>query len=107
VAGCFLTHCGQSCRHFPLAEMGAQTFAYHEDLYTLAQMLALDSKELYEVVRQRRMTMCDAIPTTAAALASQELRATTAILVRYAIMTSSDISGDLETVVGYAGLLIT
>jgi len=51
------------------------------------------------------MTMCDAIPTTAAALASQELRATTATLVRY--MTSSDISGDLETVVGYAGLLIT
>ena len=85
--------------------MGAQTFAYHEDRYTLAQMLALDSKGLYEVVRQRRMTMCDAIPTTAAALASQELRATTATLVRY--MTSSDISGDLETVVGYAGLLIT
>jgi AmmeMemoRadiSam system protein B len=39
-----------------------------------------------------------------ALLACQELGATAATLVRY--MTSSDISGDLDTAVGYAGLLI-
>ena len=69
------------------------------------RMLALDAKGFYEVVRQRRMTMCGVIPTTVALLACQELGAATATLVRY--MTSADISGDLDTVVGYAGLLIT
>jgi AmmeMemoRadiSam system protein B len=68
-------------------------------------MLALDAKGFYEVVCERRLTMCGVISTTVALLACQELGATTATLVRY--MTSADISGDLDTVVGYAGLLIT
>jgi len=105
VASTDMTHCGDYYRHHPPAGMTAQTFAYQEDRYAIDRMLALDAKGLYEVVRQRRMTMCGAIPTTVALLACQELGATAATLVRY--MTSGDISGDLDTVVGYAGLLIT
>ena len=104
VASTDMTHCGDSYRHLPSAGMTAQIFAYQEDRYAIDRMLALDAKGLYEVVRQRRMTMCGVIPTTVALLACQELGAATATLVRY--MTSA-ISGDLDTVVGYAGLLIT
>ena len=104
VASTDMTHCGDSYRHLPPAGMTAQMFAYQEDRYAIDRMLALDAKGLYEVVRQRHITMCGFIPTTVALLACQELGATAATLVRY--MTSGDISGDLDTVVGYAGLLI-
>jgi hypothetical protein len=84
--------------------MTAYAFAYQEDRYAIDRMLALDPKGLYQVVRQRHITMCGFVPTTVALLACQELGATSATLVRY--MTSGDISGDLDTVVGYAGLCI-
>jgi AmmeMemoRadiSam system protein B len=84
--------------------MTAHAFAYQEDQYAIDRIVALDAKGLYQVVRQRHITMCGFVPTTVALLACQELGATAATLVRY--MTSGDVSGDLHTVVGYAGLLI-
>jgi AmmeMemoRadiSam system protein B len=104
VASTDMTHCGHHYRHLPPPGMTSHAFAYQEDRYAIDRMLALDAKGLYEVVRQRHITMCGFIPTTVALLACQELGATAATLVRY--MTSGDISGDLDTVVGYAGLLI-
>jgi MEMO1 family protein len=104
VASTDMTHCGHYYRHLPPAGMVAQTFVYREDRYAIDLILALDAKGLYEVMRQRRMSMCGTIPTTVALLACQKLGATAVTLVRY--MTSGDISGDLDTVVGYAGLLI-
>jgi AmmeMemoRadiSam system protein B len=85
--------------------MTAQTFVYQEDRYVIDRMLTLDAKGLYEVVRRRHLTMCGVLPTTVALLGCQELGATAVMVVRY--MTSGDINGDLATVVGYAGLLIT
>jgi AmmeMemoRadiSam system protein B len=104
VASTDMTHCGHHYRHLPPAGMTAHTFAYQEDRYAIDRMRALDAKGLYEVVRQRDITMCGFVPTTVVLLACQELGATTATLVRY--MTSGDLSGDLDMVVGYAGLLI-
>jgi AmmeMemoRadiSam system protein B len=104
IASTDMTHCGQHYRHLPPAGMTAQAFAHQEDRYAIERMQALDPKGLYRVVRQRHITMCGFVPTTVALLACQELGATSATLVRY--MTSSDISGDPDTVVGYAGLLI-
>ncbi|MGH8068614.1 MAG: AmmeMemoRadiSam system protein B [Candidatus Entotheonellia bacterium] len=104
VASTDMTHCGHHYRHLPPAGMTAYAFAYQEDRYAIDRMLALDPKGLYQVVRQRHITMCGFVPTTVALLACQELGATSATLVRY--MTSGDISGDLDTVVGYAGLCI-
>jgi AmmeMemoRadiSam system protein B len=104
VASTDMTHCGRHYRHLPPAGMTAHEFAYQEDQYAIDRMLALDPKGLYRVVRQRHITMCGSVPTTVALLACQELGATSVVLVRY--MTSGDVSGDLDTVVGYAGLLI-
>jgi AmmeMemoRadiSam system protein B len=104
VASTDMTHCGHHYRHLPPAGLTAHAFACQEDRYAIDRMLALDAKGLYRVVRQRHITMCGFVPTTVALLACQELGATAATLVRY--MTSGDISGDLDTVVGYAGLLI-
>jgi MEMO1 family protein len=104
VASTDMTHCGHHYRHLPPTGMTAHAFAYQEDRYAIDRMLAVDGKGLYEVVRQRRITMCGVVPTTVALLACQELGASAATLLRY--MTSGDISGDLDTVVGYAGLYI-
>jgi MEMO1 family protein len=104
VASTDMTHCGRHYRHLPPAGMTAQAFAYQEDQYAIDRMLALDPEGLYQVVRQRHITMCGVVPTTVALLACQELGATAATLARY--MTSADVSGDLDTVVGYAGLLV-
>jgi AmmeMemoRadiSam system protein B len=104
VASTDMTHCGRQYRHLPPAGMTAHAFACQEDRLAIDRMLALDPEGLYQVVRQRHITMCGFVPTTVALLACQELGATSATLVRY--MTSGEVSGDLDTVVGYAGLLI-
>jgi MEMO1 family protein len=104
VASTDMTHCGRHYRHLPPVGMTAQAFAYQEDQYAIDRMLALDPEGLYRVVRQRHINMCGVVPTTVALLACQELGATAATLVRY--MTSADVSGDLDTAVGYAGLLV-
>lgn len=104
VASTDMTHCGGSYRHLPPPGMTAQAFAHQEDRHAIERMLALDPEGLYRVVRQRHITMCGFIPTTVTLVACRELGATNATLVRY--MTSADVNGDVDTVVGYAGLLI-
>jgi AmmeMemoRadiSam system protein B len=104
VASTDMTHCGRHYQHLPPTGVTAYAFAYQEDRYAIDQMVALDPQGLYRVVHQRHITMCGVISTTVALLACQELGATSATLVRY--MTSGDVSGDLDTVVGYAGLLV-
>jgi MEMO1 family protein len=104
VASTDMTHCGSHYRHLPPAGMTAHAFAYQEDRYAIDRMLGLDPQGLYQVVRYRHITMCGVVPTTVALLACQELNATSATLVRY--MTSDEVSGDPDTVVGYAGLVI-
>lgn len=104
VASTDMTHCGGQYRHLPPQGMTAHAFARQEDQYAIDRMLAFDPEGLYQVVRGRHITMCGVVPTTVALLACQELGATSTMLVRY--MTSSEVSGDLDTVVGYAGLRI-
>ena len=84
--------------------MTAHDFASQEDWHAIDRITALDPKGLYQVVRARHITMCGFIPTTVTLLACRELGATSATLVRY--MTSGEVSGDLDTVVGYAGVTI-
>ena len=99
-----MTHCGRSYRHLPPAGMTAHAFACQEDRYAVERIVALDPPGLYRVVRERNITMCGFVPTTVALLACQELGATSAMLVRYT--TSGEVSGDRDTAVGYAGVLI-
>lgn len=81
-----------------------QAEATRLDHCAIERMLALDPRGLYDVVLQHGISMCGLIPTTTALLACNSLGATRAELVHY--MTSGDINGDYQHVVGYAGVII-
>lgn len=75
-----------------------------KDGRAIERILALDPRGLYDTVRGEGITMCGYAATTAMLIAMRDLGAMEARLVRYA--TSGDASGDIEQVVGYAGILI-
>lgn len=81
-----------------------QEIARELDRQAIEKILALDPKRLYDVVRRKRISMCGVIPTTAILSACLELGASQTELVCYA--TSGDVSGDVSSVVGYAGIVI-
>jgi AmmeMemoRadiSam system protein B len=68
-------------------------------------ILALKPRELYDTVRNEGISMCGYGATVAMLTAIRGLDATHAELLRYA--TSGDVNGDLQRVVGYAGIVIT
>ncbi len=75
-----------------------------KDRQAIDQLLALDPRELYEVVRNGNISMCGYGPAVIMLTAAKRSGAHRAELVRYA--TSGDISGDKNMVVGYAGIAI-
>jgi MEMO1 family protein len=76
-----------------------------KDRLAIDRILALDPKGLYEVVINQQISMCGFGPATAMLTAANRLGAKSAELIKYA--TSGDISGDRQTVVGYAGIAVT
>lgn len=78
--------------------------ARHLDNMALEHIVSLDAKGLYETVTREGLSMCGFIPVTVVLAAAKALGAKRAELVRYA--NSGDVSGDMERVVGYAGLVI-
>jgi AmmeMemoRadiSam system protein B len=77
--------------------------ASREDAFAIDRVLNLDAAGLFRIVRERRISMCGYIPTTCVLFAAQELAAGRAELVAYG--NSGETSGDLTSVVGYAGAL--
>jgi AmmeMemoRadiSam system protein B len=75
-----------------------------KDHKAIARILALDPRGLYETVMNESISMCGFGPAVAMLTAAKRLGARKAELVQYA--TSGDVSGDRETVVGYAGILV-
>jgi AmmeMemoRadiSam system protein B len=75
-----------------------------KDQRAIDQLLALDPRGLYDVVRAGNISMCGYGPAVAMLTAARKLGATNAKLLRYA--TSGDVSGDKDMVVGYAGIAI-
>jgi AmmeMemoRadiSam system protein B len=75
-----------------------------KDHKAIERMLAMDARGLWEVVLQEDISMCGFGPTTVMLTAAKLLGANSATLVKYA--TSGDVSGDRESVVGYAGMVI-
>jgi MEMO1 family protein len=75
-----------------------------KDHRAIDQLLALDPRGLYDVVREGHISMCGYGPAVIMLTAACKLGATKAELIRYA--TSGDISGDKEMVVGYAGIAV-
>jgi hypothetical protein len=75
-----------------------------KDNSAIEPILRLDARALYDAVTQQHISMCGFGPAVAMLTAAKRLGATSAELVKYA--TSGDVSGDLEMVVGYAGIVV-
>jgi len=75
-----------------------------KDRRAIDQLLALDPRGLYDVVRDGNISMCGYGPAVVMLTAARRLGATRAELIRYA--TSGDVSGERDMVVGYAGIAV-
>jgi AmmeMemoRadiSam system protein B len=76
-----------------------------KDQLAIDQILAMNAEGLYDVVRQKDISMCGYGPTVSMLTAAKDLGAKTAELVKYA--TSGEISMDFDHVVGYAGFIVS
>lgn len=76
-----------------------------KDHKAIDKILQLDAVCLHETVINESISMCGFGPAVAMLTAANRLGAVRADLVQYA--TSADASGDSETVVGYAGILVS
>jgi MEMO1 family protein len=74
-----------------------------KDRKAIDRILAMDARGLWDVVTNENISMCGFGPTIVMLTATKLLGANSATLVEYA--TSGDISGDYESVVGYAGII--
>jgi len=75
-----------------------------KDSKALEPILRLDPRGLFDVVVNEEISMCGYGPAVAMLTAARRLGAESAELIKYA--TSADVSGDRDTVVGYAGLIV-
>src|SRR5262249_54442749 len=76
----------------------------HKDQLAIEQIEKLNPRGLYDTVQASNISMCGYLPATAALIASKDLGAKKAELIKHA--TSGDITGDYREVVGYAGMRI-
>ncbi len=76
-----------------------------KDHKAIEKILALDPAGLYEVLRREDISMCGYGPAIAMMTAAKDLGAQHAQLIKYA--TSADTSGDRDSVVGYAGIVVS
>ena len=68
------------------------------------EILELDPKGLYDVVKSESISMCGFGPAIAMLNSLDDLPSRKPELVKYA--TSGDVSGDRSEVVGYAGIVV-
>lgn len=79
--------------------------ARQKDNLAIGQMLELDPKGLWQVVRENNISMCGYAPVTTMLVSAKQLGASGGELVKY--QTSGDVTGDRSAVVGYAGIMVT
>jgi AmmeMemoRadiSam system protein B len=75
-----------------------------KDRKAIDQILALEPRKLFDTVRDEKISMCGSAATVAVLVAARELGATHGESIRYA--TSGEVNGDLQEVVGYAGMIV-
>jgi len=78
--------------------------ASEKDHRAIDQILKMDPEGLFRTVEQEGISMCGVNPATVMLAACKELGATQAELAKY--MTSGEVSGDMDQVVGYAGVIV-
>ena len=79
--------------------------AQKKDTFAIEAILNLDENLLLERVAQHNISMCGYVPTVIVIIAAKKLGAKKAELIKY--QTSGDVSGDYDSVVGYAGIVIS
>ena len=104
IASTDMTHCGAGFGQWPPAGMTADTFARAQDHAALEALGSMDERKFHKTIEQYGVTMCGYAPTTSVINATRTLGSRTARLIRYG--TSADVTGDVNRVVGYAGLII-
>jgi AmmeMemoRadiSam system protein B len=82
----------------------SQKEAEIKDSLAIEEIKHLDAHGLYDVVSRENISMCGYQPTTATIVASRDLGATQAELIKY--QTSGEVTRNLHEVVGYAGIRI-
>lgn len=85
--------------HFRTREVGSQL-----DKMALDHVLNFEPQKLYQTVRSNNISMCGVIPVTITLLTASLLGAKKCELTGYC--DSGDVSGDTNSVVGYAGVKI-
>lgn len=75
-----------------------------KDRLAIEAIIGLDEKRLFDVVTGNNISMCGLAPTCTLISACRHLGAKKAGLVKY--QTSGDVTGDYNSVVGYAGIII-
>jgi AmmeMemoRadiSam system protein B len=76
-----------------------------KDRMAIDRVLALDARGLWDVVIQEDISMCGFCPTVVMLTAAKLLGAKAATLIKYA--TSGEVSGNYDSVVGYAGIVVS
>ena len=79
--------------------------ARDQDRKVIEKIIALDAAGLYHTVMREQISMCGFGPAVALLVAARDLGAARADLVRYA--TSADAGAPRDTVVGYAGMVVS
>ena len=79
--------------------------SHEQDKALIEPILKLDVERFYKVLNERRVSACGYGAIAATMIASKELGATRAKLLKYA--TSGDIVGEKSSVVGYASIVFT
>jgi hypothetical protein len=91
--------CSSDMNHYESAEIASR-----KDRMAIEKMQQIDPPGLYRVVIDEDISMCGFAPAVSVLTACRDLGASAGHLIRYA--NSGDVSGDYESVVGYAGLAI-
>jgi AmmeMemoRadiSam system protein B len=86
--------------HYETADAAAR-----KDRRALEAMERLDAENLHRRVREERISMCGFAPAVAGLVAARDLGARSGKVARYS--HSGDVTGDLDSVVGYAGMVFS
>ena len=81
------------------------TIARRKDSSAVEKILNMDPEGLYATVLNEHISMCGILPVATMLYAAKKLGAKESVLVKY--MTSGEVSGDFNQVVGYAGMIIS
>jgi len=104
IASSDFTHVGPQYHQLPTRGLDAPAFAKEQDAKAIERILALDPKGFAGKVAQAEISMCGYGPVTSMLTAAKRLGATEAKLLKYG--TSSDVSHDKSTAVGYGAIAI-